>query len=134
MSFERNFGMPQSTEIPDENTEQRSVYKNMKEDPAYKDHVVDFEQGVFGYTMGEEVDGKIRAIGGETDAVPYLHLEDKVKPIGEYALANLHPDDGDIVIVRLQKPFEKGETDHIVVVKQGHKIIALKPSEVEKVY
>jgi hypothetical protein len=122
-------GMPEQ-ELP--------VYKSMKEDPAYGESrgesFIDFGHKVFGYSMGTEKDGKITAIGGENGEVPYLEIGNKIKLKGEYReLGGLEPN-MEAEIIGFHKPFEDGETDHIVKVKQGDRVVSLKPYQMEKRY
>lgn len=115
------------------------VYRNMKEDPMYQGEgksFIDFPDDIFGYKMAQVKDGKIAAIGGNDGKVPYLHLNDIVKPKGDskgFVPGGLDPDQ-DTEIVEFIEPFKDGRTDAIVRVKQGDKTAWLKPYQMEQVY
>lgn len=112
------------------------VYRSMEEDPAYQGDDIsfnNFRDTIFGYTMAQEKNGKIIAIGGEGGAVPYLHVNDNVKLKGDsQALGGLDTA-REAEIVEFAMPSENGQTDHIIRLKQGDTKVWVKPYQVEKV-
>lgn len=115
---------------------QIGFYKSMKEDPAYQDEGISFEDfnghNISGYTMAQKKDGKILAIGGEDGEVPYLHIGEIVKLTGEKRGMDQYGLDlnKSAEIVNFIEPFGKNNTDKIICVKQGEKKAWIKPFQI----
>lgn len=113
-----------------------SVYKSMKEDPAYGGEgktFLDFKHNIGGYKMAEVKDGQIRAIGGESGEVPYLEIGQAVKFNVDFPHSGQLDMQRIAQIVEIVDPEIKGSSK-IVRLKQGERTAWFRPDQLQLDY